>query len=54
LKLKKIYEKQAEINRTEVMGYIRELIGSESVITDEGLKVFCENIYNLDYIAYRY
>lgn len=53
LKLKKIFEKQAEIDRHEIMGYIRQIISSESVITEDELKVFCENIYNLDYIAHR-
>lgn len=53
LRLKKIYEKKAEADRHEILTIISNLISKEGVISDDELKVFCDNIFNIDYIAYR-
>jgi len=50
LKLKKIYEKKAEEDRKEIQSLIQL---SNHKITDEEIKTFCDNLFNLDYIAYR-
>lgn len=52
LKVKKAFEKKAEEDRKELAKYIQE-IKSNNDISDEELKTFCDNVYNIDYIAYR-
>lgn len=54
LKLKRIFEKKAEHDREELNGYIKELLaGSNRNISEEDLKTFVENIFNLNFIEYR-
>ena len=52
LKLKKIYERKAEEDRKEIYQYIAQIIPNTK-ITDEEIKTFCDNIFNIDYIAFR-
>lgn len=54
LKLKKIFEKKAEHDREEFHTFIKELLaGSNRSISEEDIKTFVENIFNLNFIEYR-
>jgi len=55
LKLKRIFEKKAEHDREEFHTFIKELLaGSNRSISEEDVKTFVENIFNLNFIEYRY
>jgi len=54
LKLKRLFEKKAEQDREELNGFVKELLaGSNRNISEEDLKTFVENVFNLNFIEYR-
>ena len=53
LGLQKIYQQKAQEDRNELAGFIKETIGNGDLINDDAIKTFCDNLYNLDFIALR-
>lgn len=52
LRVKKGFEKKAEEDRKQIHQFIQE-ITKDNRISDDELKTFCDNVYNIDYIAFR-
>lgn len=53
MKLKTLFENKAQEDRTQIAGFIKEITESSDLISDDEIKTYCDNLFNLDFIALR-